>query len=460
MRTEKDSLGEKEIPDTAYYGIQTARALENFPVSGIREHPAFIRSYVWIKRAAAEANRDLGLLDAARASAILRACDEILGGALQDQFVVDVFQAGAGTSFNMNVNEVVANRALELMGKKRGDYASLHPNDHVNMAQSTNDTFPTAMHLSALLLHRRAQSALERLISSLRRKGEEFAEVIKSGRTHLQDAVPVTLGQEFTAYAGALERSAKFLKAAAAELLELPLGGTAVGTGLNAVPGYRQRAMQYLSSYSGFPLKPTPDMREGMQSRLAIAAMASSLKLLALELTRIANDIRLLASGPLTGLDEIVLPAVQPGSSIMPGKVNPVMAECLNMIAFYVIGSETVIALASQAGQLELNVMMPVMIYSLLQSMEVLANYLPVFAERCIDGIRPNVERCRRYYETSPSLATVLNPVIGYNAAAEVVKQALRESRSIIDVVRERGILGEEELQKLFSRANVTGTGE
>jgi len=460
MRIERDSLGEKKLPDTVYYGIQTARALENFPVSGIREHPAFIRSYVWIKRAAAEANRDLGLLDADRAAAILKACDEILSGSLQDQFVVDVFQAGAGTSFNMNVNEVLANRALELMGKKRGEYGSLHPNDHVNMAQSTNDTFPTAMHLSALVLHTRVRTSLEQLTSSLRRKGEEFAEVIKSGRTHLQDAVPITLGQEFSAYAAALDRCAGFLQAAAGQLRELPLGGTAVGTGLNAAPGYRERAVAYLSKYTGFELTSAPDLREGMQSRLAIAAMASTVKLLALELTRVANDIRLLASGPLTGLDEIILPAVQPGSSIMPGKVNPVMAECLNMIAFYVMGSETTISLAAQAGQLELNVMMPVMIYSLLQSMELIANYLPVFAEKCIDGIRPNVERCRRYYETSPSLATVLNPVIGYNAAAEIVKQALRENRSIIDVVRERGILSEEELRKVFSRANLTGSSE
>ena len=457
MRIEKDSLGQKEIADSAYYGIQTARAIENFPVSGIREHPAFIRSYVWIKRAAAEAHRDLELLDAGRAGAILKACDEILAGALQDQFVVDVFQAGAGTSFNMNVNEVIANRALELLGKVRGDYKELNPNDHINMAQSTNDTFPTAMHLSALLLHVRVDKSLDRLITSLQKKAREFDGVVKSGRTHLQDAVPVTLGQEFAAYVSALRRCKKLMDAAVDQIKDLPLGGTAVGTGMNAARGYREKAVRYLAGYTGLELRPMQDMREGLASKLGIAAVASSLKLLALELTRLANDIRLLASGPLTGLDEILLPAVQPGSSIMPGKVNPVMAECLNMVAFYVIGSETTIALGAQAGQLQLNVMMPGMIYSLLQSMEILANYLPVFAERCIDGIQANTERCRHYYETSPSLATVLNPLIGYAAAAEIVKQSLREKRSVIDVVREKKLLTEEQISQAFSRENLTG---
>ena len=456
-RRELDSLGEKEVPAEAYYGIQTQRALENFPVSGIREHPDFIRAYVMIKKAAALANMEVGFLDPRIGEPIVQACDEVLEGALLDQFVVDVFQAGAGTSFNMNVNEVLANRALEIIGRPRGDYKTIGPNDHVNMAQSTNDTFPTAMHLSTLMGLEKLFRVLENLRDAFLRKGEEFAGILKSGRTHLQDALPVTLGQEFRAYASAIDRALKQLRIRREEIKEVALGGTATGTGANTHPKYRELVVRKLSEISSFDLRPASDPFEALQSHLKIAAVSSGLKELALELIRVANDLRLLSSGPTTGLAEIQLPAVQPGSSMMPGKVNPVMCECLDMIGFQIVGNDLTVSLAVQAGQLELNVMMPVIIHNVLQSIDLLVNYLPVFTTKCVEGIRANRERCTEYLEKNPSLATLLSPHIGYLAAASIAKEALERKMSVKKLVLEKGLLDKERIEEIFNPKNLLG---
>ncbi len=456
-RTERDSLGELQVPADAYYGIQTQRAVENFPVSGLRAHPHLIGAYAAIKKAAALVHEDLGVLDAERAGAIARAADEVLAGGLRDQFVVDVFQAGAGVSFHMNVNEVLANRALEILDAGRGEYGRLHPNDHVNMSQSTNDTFPTAMHLATLLEWRDLRPVISDLAGAFHAKGDEFAGLVKSGRTHLKDAVPVTLGQEFHAWGAAIDRSTRFLDAAVEDLAELPIGGNAAGTGINAPDGYRPAIVARLSELTGFDLRVAADPREQIQSRQGIAAVSAMLRNLSLELVRIANDLRLLDSGPLTGLAEITLPARQPGSSIMPGKVNPVLPECLNQIGFHVVGADVAVALASQAGQLELNVMMPVMIWELLFSMEILKNFLPVFREGCVEGITADRERLAEFAHKSPSLATALNPVLGYARAAEIVKEALRTDRTIMEVALERSDLTEERLKEILSPENLTG---
>ncbi|MHA1579743.1 MAG: aspartate ammonia-lyase [Candidatus Freyarchaeota archaeon] len=456
-RRELDSLGEKKVPAEAYYGIQTQRALENFPVSGLREHPDFVRAYVMIKKAAALANMEVGFLDHKIGEPIVQACDEVLEGALLDQFVVDVFQAGAGTSFNMNVNEVLANRALEIIGRPRGDYKTIGPNDHVNMAQSTNDTFPTAMHLSTLMGLEKLFKVLENLRDAFLRKGEEFADVLKSGRTHLQDALPVTLGQEFRAYASAIDRALKQLMIRREEIKEVALGGTATGTGANTHPKYRELVVRKLSEISSFDLRPASDPFEALQSHLKIAAVSSGLKELALELIRIANDLRLLSSGPTTGLAELQLPAVQPGSSMMPGKVNPVMCECLDMIGFQIVGNDLTVSLAVQAGQLELNVMMPVIIYNVLQSIDLLVNFLPVFTTKCVEGIRANRERCTEYLEKNPSLATLLSPHIGYLAAASIAKEALERKMSVKKLVLEKGLLDKERIEEIFNPKNLLG---
>jgi aspartate ammonia-lyase len=456
-RTEKDSLGAREVPADAYWGIQTLRAIENFPVSGLREHDRLIDAYMYIKKAAALTHVALGVLDEERGAAIAQACDEVLAGKLRDQFVVDVFQAGAGVSFHMNVNEVVTNRALELLGEPRANYARLHPNDHVNMSQSTNDTFPTAMHLSVLLAWRDFEPVLEALADAFHAKGEEFGDAIKSGRTHLQDAVPVTLGQEMHAYGAALDRAVVAIDSAVQALEELPIGGNAAGTGINLPDGYRSTIIRLLSDLTGFELLKAADPRERLQSHQPITGVSAALRNLALELIRIANDLRLLDSGPLTGLKEITLPARQPGSSIMPGKVNPVMPECLNQIAFHVVGADTVIALAAQAGQLEINVMQPVMIWELLFSIEILKNFLAVFRTGCVEGIVADRERMEDYAHKSPSLATALNPVIGYARAAEIVKKALKEKRRVSEVALEETDLGKEKLDQILSPENLTG---
>ena len=371
--------------------------------------------------------------------------------------MVDVFQAGAGVSFHMNVNEVVANRALEILGEPRANYGRIHPNDHVNMSQSTNDTFPTAMHLAVLLAWRDFEPVLEALADAFHAKGEEFADAIKSGRTHLQDAVPVTLGQEMHAYGAALDRSVAVIDSAVEALAELPIGGNAAGTGINLPDGYRPTIIRHLSELTGFQLLKAADPRERLQSHQPITGVSAALRNLALELIRIANDLRLLDSGPLTGLKEISLPARQPGSSIMPGKVNPVMPECLNQIAFHVVGADLAVAMAAQAGQLEINVMQPVMIWEILFSIEILKNFLEVFRTGCVEGIVAHRERMEEYAHKSPSLATALNPVIGYARAAEIVKKALRENRRVSDVALEETDLGREKLEAILSPENLTG---
>lgn len=451
-RKEVDPLGERLIPKDAYYGIQTLRATENFPVSGIKVPLPFIRAYVLIKKSAAIANAQVGWLEEKTAKAIIQACDEVLAGKLLDQFVVDVFQAGAGTSFNMNVNEILANRALEILGKAKGNYKTINPNDHVNMGQSTNDTFPTTLHLSVLMSLKPLLSALDELADAFYKLGKKYANTLKSGRTHLQDAVPVTIGQEFNAYGSAIANTCAELRKRQENLYSVALGGTATGTGANTHPEYKRIAIAELAKMTGFPLKPASNNFEALQSHRAAQTVSSGLKELALELIRIANDLRLLASGPTTGLNEITLPPVQPGSSIMPGKVNPVMTECLDMVAFQVVGNDLAVSLAVQAGQLELNVMTPVIMYNMLFSIQILNNYIPVFTKKCVQGITVNEKQCSQYLEKNPSLATLLSPSIGYLEAAKIAKQAQAENRSVKEIALEKGLLKPEEIEKIFSR--------
>ena len=456
-RTEVDPLGQREVPENAYYGIQTLRASENFPVSGLKAPISFIKAYVHIKAAAAKANTRLKILDTERGNAIISACDEVLHGRLLDQFIVDVFQAGAGTSFNMNVNEVLANRALEMLGKKKGTYHEMSPNDHVNMSQSSNDTFPTALHISVLTSLRSLLTELDRLAQSFDKLARKNRDTIKTGRTHLQDALPVTIGDEFKAYAVALRKCREQLENRSDLLLEIALGGTAVGTGAGGHPQFRTLAIAELNKTTGLRLKPAGDSFEALQSRRALSAVSSALRELSLELTRIANDLRLLSSGPTAGLAEISLRPVQPGSSIMPGKFNPVMAECLNMIAYQIIGNDLATSLAVQAGQLELNVMTPVIMHNILQSIELLTNYLPQFRERCVDGIRVDKKRCNGYLSRNPSLAQFLSAKIGYLEASKIAKQALDEGRSVKDIAVEKGILSASDADRIFSRDNLLG---
>jgi aspartate ammonia-lyase len=457
VRIEKDTLGEVAVPDDALYGAQTQRAVENYPVSGLREHPIFVRAFIIIKKAAALANRELGVLDEKLAKAIVGACDELLNNEekYRSQFVVDVFQAGAGTSFNMNVNEVIATLANRALGGR-----SVNANDHVNMAQSTNDVVPTAIRVSAMLLLQKLWPGLDLLADALDERGDAFADVIKSGRTHLQDAVPITLGQEFRAYGAAVRRSTRLLRDAAAELKVLGIGGTAAGTGMNAAKGYRLRVVKKISELTSLEFTATSDLREAMQSQLPVAAVSAALRNFALEMTRITNDLRLLASGPQTGLAEIILPSVQPGSSIMPGKVNPSMLECMNQILFHIIGADTAIAFAVQAGQLELNVMMPLMAFELLFSIEILKNYLPVLVEKGIKGIEADRKRAEAYYISSPSLATALNPIIGYARAAEVAKESAKTGTPIPTLLREKKMLSEEEIARIFTPEFLAGQGD
>src|SRR5690348_1834952 len=396
-RTEKDSLGTKEIPAGVYYGIQTARAVENYPISGMRAHPTFIQALGMIKQAAAEANQELGLVDEKRARAISQAAKEVQQGKWDPEFVVDVFQAGAGVSLHMNSNEVIANRAVEILGGALGDYSVVHPNDHVNYGQSTNDVIPTAMRVSSLLELEKLYPVLDGLAAALDAKGKEFWHILKSGRTHMQDAVPMRLGQEFAAYAVAVRRAGEAIRQQADFLRELGLGGSAVGTGINTHPDYCEKAIANLSRISGQKLTPADDMRYAMNSNLPMANVSGALRNLALEIIRIANDLRLLSSGPNTGFYEINLPALQPGSSIMPGKINPVMPELAAMVSFQVVGNDVAVAMAVQAGQLELNVMMPTMAYNVLQSITILTNMLRQFTNKCVSGITANDSRCNFY---------------------------------------------------------------
>lgn len=456
MRSEKDSLGNKDIPANVYYGIQTARAVENYPISGMRAHPTLIRAFGMVKEAAAEANRDLGLVDDKIARAIIEASQEVQQGKWNNEFLVDVFQAGAGVSFHMNTNEVIANRAIEILGGTLGDYSKVHPNDHVNYGQSTNDVFPTGMRLATLLELEKLYPVLDSLVTALEKKGKEFHDILKSGRTHMQDAVPMRLGQEFAAYAGAISRSKDAIRSSAELLRELGLGGSAVGTGINTHPDYREKAIKNLSRISGQKLVPADDMRYAMQSNLVMAAVSSSLRNLALEVIRISNDLRLLASGPNTGMAEINLPALQPGSSIMPGKINPVIPELAAMVSFQVVGNDVAVAMAVQAGQLELNVMMPTMAYSVLQSITILTNMLRQFTDKCIAGITANENRCNFYVQATVSLATALNPYIGYAKAAEIAKEAVATGRSIIEIAREKKLLSEQEINEILDPVRMT----
>ena len=440
-RRERDSLGTLRIPATAYYGIQTFRAVQNFPISGLRLPTEMVRAYAFIKKAAAVANAQVGALPAAKSRAIQRACDEILKGRLADQFVVDVYQAGAGTSFNMNANEVIANRANELLGAPKGSYRFVHPNDHVNMAQSTNDTFPTAMRLACVLALPELLDATRELEQALRRKARQFHHIVKSGRTHLQDAVPVSLGREFGAYALAVAKARDRIAQTALLLGELNLGGTAVGTGMNAHPRYRAIALHALRRDTGLALRPAEDLMERMQSLADFAQLSGTLRGYALELIRIANDLRLMNSGPNTGLGEIELPAVQPGSSMMPGKVNPSMAEMADMVGFQVVGHDATVAMAVQAGQFELNVMMPVVAYNVLQPIRLLTATNRVLARRCIAGIRANAEVCHQFAQRSLALVTALAPAVGYLQAAAIAKQSLASRKSLLELAVAQGVL-------------------
>jgi aspartate ammonia-lyase len=458
-RLEKDSVGERQIHADAYYGIQTARAIENFPISGLKPKPAYIDATIHIKKAAAIVNQALGLLDVRKATAIVNACDEILNGKLREWFVVDVYQAGAGTSHNMNANEVIANRAIELLGGAKGDYSILHPNDHVNMAQSTNDVCPTAIRIGAVILTQALLKSMHQAKSVLEAKAREFDRIIKSGRTHLQDAVPIRLGQEFGAYGTCIRKHLEAIKQAADRNRELGIGGTAAGTGLNAHPHYRPMMVRQLSLDLAADFRMADDYFEAMQSLRPFVDLSGAIRCLAQDLIRIANDLRLLSSGPKTGFAEITLPELQPGSSIMPGKINPVMAEMMNMVCFQAIGCDMTILLAAQAGQLELNVMMPVVAFNLLHEIEIMTNALNGFTEHCLAGIRADAARCQAFAEASMSIVTVLNPHIGYAAAAEVAKEYLASGKSIHQIILERGILSAENLDKLFELRSMTEPG-
>lgn len=452
-RVETDSLGPREVPAEAYYGIQTVRARESFPVSGL--HPArhMIRSYGLLKAACARTNVALGALDAGRGATIEKAAMELAEGKFDDQIVVDVFQAGAGTSLHMNVNEVIANRALELRGSPRGNYTELSPNDHVNRGQSTNDTFPTAAQLATLFALADVRDAVQGLATALRRKGEEFSQLPKAGRTHLKDAMPISLGSEFRAYASALEHVLETFPVVETALAEVPLGGSAVGSGINTAPGFRAQAVRTLGELAGRPLKVARDPFESMQSRWPLGAASSALRALAIELTRIANDLRLLSSGPATALDEIRMPEIVPGSSIMPAKVNPSAAECLNMLAYHVIGADTATALALQAGQLEINVMMPLAAFEVLHSARWLANYLPVFTRTCIDGITPSPANLERYLLASTALATILTPRFGYLKVAELIHESARTGEPVKALLVRQGLLSAAEAEALLGSA-------
>ena len=459
-RIEKDSLGEINVPGDALYGAQTMRAVHNFPVSGLKPYRAFVWGMAVIKQAAALVHMDLGMLDEERGRAIVEAAQQVIEGRWDDQFVVDPFQAGAGTSHNMNVNEVIANRANQILGYRIDDAAKpVHPNDHVNMAQSTNDTIPTAIRLGSLWRLDELTGEIDRLATELRARASEFDGVVKSGRTHLQDAVPVRLGQEFGGYARAVERDAGRIRRAAEGMRRLGIGGTATGTGLNAHPEYHVRMVQKLSELTGLVLYQSDNLFESMQSMADAVDFSASMRTLAVTLDRIANDFRLLSSGPATGLDEIRLPAVQPGSSIMPGKVNPVLAEMLNMTCFHVMGNDLTVMMAGQAGQLELNVMMPIIAHNLFEMMQVLIGAIRAFTDKCVAGLQANPEKAEGWLAKNAILVTALNPVIGYLKGAEVAKEAMATSRTIKEVVVEKGYLTKDEADRILDARKMTEGG-
>ena len=458
-RVEKDPLGELAVPASALYGVQTVRATQNFPISGIRPLPAFVVATVWIKRAAALTHAETGRLERRFADAIVQAADEVLAGQHREHFVVDVYQAGAGTSHNMNTNEVLANRANEILGGERGAYKPVHPNDHVNMAQSTNDVIPTAIRLGALGLLEPLLKAFRGLQAAFASKGEEFDDVLKSGRTHLQDAMPIRLGQEFAAYGRTLDRNIRRVEQSADYLRDLGIGGSAVGTGVTVEPEYPKLMVKHLSAMSGLKLRAGEDRIQLMQSMGDAAAFSSQLKVLALDLSKIVSDLRLMVSGPRTGLDEIILPAVQPGSSIMPGKINPSIPEMVNQVCFQVVGNDACISASAEHGQLELNVMMPVIAYNLLLSMQILTNAARVLDERCVRGIQANREQCAYWLERSAALATALAPQIGYARAAEISKQSVKENVLIRELVEREKVLPPDQIDEVLDLRKMTEIG-
>ena len=458
-RREKDPLGPLDVPADALYGVQTLRAKQNFPISGLRPLEPFVVAQVWIKKAAALTHKTTGRLEGRLADAIVQAADEVLAGKHRDQFIVDPYQAGAGTSHNMNANEVLANRANELLGGKRGEYKPVHPNDHVNMAQSTNDTIPTNIRLACLSQLGGLTSAFASLRAGLAAKGDEFDDVVKAGRTHLQDAMPIRLGQEFTAYAGSIERNLRRIGEAADYLRDLGIGGSAVGTGVTVEEEYPDLMIEHLRDITGLDLRAGADRIQLMQSMGDVAAFSAQLRVLAIDLSKIASDLRLMVMGPRTGIDEITLPAVQPGSSIMPGKINPSIPEMVNQVCFQVIGLDTTVAIASEHGQLELNVMMPVIAFNVLLAMRILTNAATVLADKCVSGIEANREMCEYWVERSAALATALAPRIGYAKAAEISKQSVKEGVLIRDLVKRDKILPDDQIDDVLDLRKMTEIG-
>ena len=450
FRLDEDSLGKVKIPSDAYYGAFTGRAVKQYHVTGNKAHPNLIKSFVMIKRSAAIANMKTKAIDAKRGNAIISACDKILSGKFTDQFVIDMINSGAGTAFNMNTNEVIANVALEILDKKKGQYQHLHPNDHVNMSQSSNDTYPTAMHVAILINLKDTIPAIDILIKSLTKKAKEFSSFKKIGRTHLMDALPVTLGSEFTAYATSITKARNVIALSQKELQNVALGGTAVGTGANTPKGYRKIAIAELAKISKLSLAPEKDMQYSLQSKFAVANLSGALRNLALEIGKLANDIRLMASGPVAGLSELGIPAVHAGSSIMPGKVNPSLAECMNMICFNIIGNDTTVSYAAQSGQFELNVMMPGMLKCMLESTDMLKNFLPIFSANLIDGLTANKEKLQSNIENSPVIVTLLTPKIGYLKSAELFKESLKTGKSIRELATSKKLMNNKEIDALF----------
>jgi aspartate ammonia-lyase len=458
-RPEKDPLGTLDVPADALYGVQTLRAKQNFPISGLRPLDAFVDAQVAIKKAAAQTHKETGRLEPQLADAIVKAADEVLSGQHREHFIVDPYQAGAGTSHNMNANEVLANRANELLGAKRGAYAPVHPNDHVNMAQSTNDTIPTNIRLACLSELTSFNASFENLRGAFAAKGTEFDDIVKAGRTHLQDAMPIRLGQEFTAYAGSIERGLKRVNEAADYLRDLGIGGSAVGTGVTVEKEYPALMNKYLKQITGLDLRVGTDRVQLMQSMGDVAGFSAQLRVLAIDLSKIASDLRLMVMGPRTGIDEIKLPAVQPGSSIMPGKINPSIPEMVNQVCFQVMGCDTTVAIASEHGQLELNVMMPVIAFNVLLSMRILSNAATVLADKCVKGIEANREMCEYWVERSAALATALAPQIGYARAAEISKQSVKEGVLIRELVRREQVIPEDQIDTVLDLKKMTDIG-
>jgi aspartate ammonia-lyase len=452
IRIDMDSLGAVEVPENAYYGPFTARAMKQYQITKLPPHPNFIKSFIMIKKAAAITNQDLGLLTSQIANPIIRSCEEILEGKLSDQFVIETLNSGASTAFNMNCNEVIANRALEILGKPRGSYEIISPNDHVNMSQSSNDTSPTAIHISIIFNCLELVKSLDQLIRSIGKKAIDFKDDIKIGRTHLMDAIPVTMGDEFSSYLFALTKSKEFIINSLEQLYYVALGGTAVGTGANTPKGYQHLVVKNLANISRLPLKPSPNLFYSLQSKLEVANCSASIKNLAIELTKISNDIRLMASGPTAGFAEITIPAVHAGSSIMPGKVNPSLSETLNMICFIVIGNDLSVTLACQAGQFELNVMLGGMVKSILDSTDMLTNFLPIFSKNMVDGIQTNKQKLQLSVQKSPVLVTLLNPILGYLKAAEIYKEAISSNKTIKEVILEKKLMTEQEFDNALSK--------